>query len=90
MAVTHLAAHDAAFQAAYLIAALGVPTVGWILLIVGLKQRSRSRPQSHLKRPAQSSSPARGGSSGTTLIVIGAVLLALGVLAIVGRLARAG
>ena len=87
MAVTYLAAHDAAFQAAYLVAALGVPTVGWILLIVGLKQRSRSGPQPHLKRQARSKPPAGGGSSGTKLIVIGAVLLALGVIAIVGRMA---
>ena len=92
MTVTHLAAQNTAFQAAYLIAALGVPTVGWILLIVGLKQRSRSRPQSHLKRRAQSSSPGtpgKDGSSGTTLIVVGVVLLVLGVLAIVVRLATA-
>ena len=89
MAVIYLAAPDAAFQAAYLIAALGVPTVGWVLLIVGLKQRSRSRPQSHLKRPTQPASGKRG-SSGTTLIVVGAVLLTLGVLAIAGRLAGAG
>jgi hypothetical protein len=91
MTVTYLATQSA-FQAAYLIAALGVPTVGWILLIVGLKQRSRSRPQSHLKRRAQSSSPGKPGkdvSSGTTLIVVGVVLLVLGVLAIVGRLATA-
>jgi hypothetical protein len=86
MAVTYLAAHGAAFQAGFLILALGVPTVGWILLIVGLKQRSRSRPQSHLKRQARSK-PAKGAASGTTLIVIGAVLLALGLLAIVARLA---
>jgi hypothetical protein len=92
MTVTYLATQSA-FHAAYLIAALGVPTVGWILLIVGLKQRSRSRPQSHLKRRAQSSSPGKpgkDGSSGTTLIVVGVVLLVLGVLAIVGRLATAG
>jgi UDP-N-acetylmuramyl pentapeptide phosphotransferase/UDP-N-acetylglucosamine-1-phosphate transferase len=89
--VTYLATQSA-FQTAYLIAALGVPTVGWILLIVGLKQRSRSRPQSHLKRRPQPSSPGKGKgkqSSGTTLIVVGVVLLVLGVLAIVGRLATA-
>jgi hypothetical protein len=93
MTVTYLATQSA-FQTAYLIAALGVPTVGWILLIVGLKQRSRSRPQSHLKRRPQPSSPGKGKgkgkqSSGTTLIAVGVVLLVLGVLAIVWRLATA-
>jgi hypothetical protein len=91
MTVTHLAAPNGAFQAAYLVAALGVPTVGWILLIVGLKQRSRSRPQSHLKRRPEPSSPGKDKqSSGTTLNARGVVLLVLGVLAIVGRLATAG
>ncbi|KZS65473.1 hypothetical protein A4G26_09675 [Mycobacterium kansasii] len=90
MTVTSLAAHGGAFQAAYLMAALVVPTVGWILLIVGLKQRSRGRPQPGVRRPPQPSSPNRGRSPGTTLIVIGTVLLTLGVLAIFGRLASAG
>ncbi|EUA05863.1 hypothetical protein I546_5894 [Mycobacterium kansasii 732] len=91
MTVTSLAAHADAFQAAYLMTALVVPTVGWILLIVGLKQRSRGRSQPGVLRPPQPSSPnPRGRSSGTTLIVIGTVLLTLGVLAIFGRLASAG
>ncbi|MGB9227197.1 hypothetical protein [Mycobacterium sp.] len=89
MTVTHLAAQNVAFQTGFLIVALGVPTVGWILLIVGFKQRSRSRPQPHL-RPEFRSAPRQGAPSGTKLIVIGAVLLALGAIAIVGRLVSAG
>ncbi|KZS83391.1 hypothetical protein [Mycobacterium persicum] len=88
MTVTSLAAHGGAFQAAYLTVALVVPTVGWIVLIVGLKQRSRGRPRPGVPRPPQP--PNRGRSPGTTLIVIGTVLLTLGVLAIFGRLASAG
>ncbi|OSC40172.1 hypothetical protein [Mycobacterium decipiens] len=89
MTVTYLAANGAAFQAGYLIAALGVPTLGWVLLIVGLKQRSSSRDQPGVHR-TDPLSPPQGGSPGTRLIIIGLVLMALGVLAILGRLATAG
>jgi UDP-N-acetylmuramyl pentapeptide phosphotransferase/UDP-N-acetylglucosamine-1-phosphate transferase len=77
------------FQTAYLVAALIVPTVGWILLIIGFKQRSRHHPQTHL-RPEFRQAPRKGAPTGTRLIVIGAVLLALGALAIVGRFAGTG
>ncbi|BBX99340.1 hypothetical protein [Mycobacterium lacus] len=85
MTVTHLASHGGAFQAGYLALALGVPTLGWILLIVGLKQRARTRPQPGA-RPHQLTPPARAASSGTALIVVGAALLTVGVLAIAWRL----
>ncbi|MGB9305267.1 MAG: hypothetical protein WCB92_16755 [Mycobacterium sp.] len=89
MTVTYLAGNGSLLHTAYLAAALVVPTVGWILLIVGFKQRSRSRPQPHL-RPEFRSAPRQGAPSGTKLIVIGAVLLALGAIAVVGRLVSAG
>ena len=43
MNATYLAADDIAYRAGYLVAAIGIPLVGLILLIVGLKQRSRRR-----------------------------------------------
>jgi UDP-N-acetylmuramyl pentapeptide phosphotransferase/UDP-N-acetylglucosamine-1-phosphate transferase len=89
MTVTHLASDHGALQTAYIAAVLIVPTVGWILLIIGFRQRSRSRPQAHL-RPEFRAAPRQGAPSGTKLIVIGAVLLALGAIAIVGRLASTG
>jgi hypothetical protein len=89
MTVSHLAAQNVAFQTGYLVLALGVPTVGWILLIIGLRQRSRSRPQPHI-RPEYRATPRQGAPSGTNLIVIGAVLLAIGAIAVVARLATAG
>lgn len=73
---------------AYLAAMFGIPTVGWILLIIGLKQRSHSRPHRHMD-PRQQPPPPQARPPGTTLIIIGAVLLTLGVLAIIGRLAFA-
>lgn len=87
MTVTYLAAQNAAFQVAFLVAALGVPTVGWVLLIVGLKQRSRGRP-----RPGAglTDNPPPDAPSGTRLVVIGAVFMALGVLVIVWRLVTTG
>jgi hypothetical protein len=42
---TYLADRDIGFQAGYLAAALGIPLVGLILQIVGLRQRSRRRPR---------------------------------------------
>lgn len=42
---TYLAAGNIAYQAGYLTAAIGIPLVGLILLIVGLNQRSRGRRQ---------------------------------------------
>src|SRR5271166_469409 len=89
MTVTYLAGNDSVLHTAYLAVALVVPTVLWILLIVGFRQRSRSRPQAHL-RPEYRAAPRQGAPSGTKLIVIGAVLLALGAIAIVGRLASKG
>jgi hypothetical protein len=89
MTVTHLAIDHGALQTAYIAAVLIVPTVGWILLIIGLRQRSRSRPQPHI-RPEYRATPRQGAPSGTKLIAIGAVLLALGAIAVLGRLAAAG
>ncbi|QUR69225.1 hypothetical protein [Mycobacterium spongiae] len=88
MTATFLAAPDAVFRTGYLVAALGVPTVGWILLIVGLKQRSRGRPQPGARSTNHPASPPEK-SAGTRLILVGAVLMALGVLAIIARLATA-
>jgi hypothetical protein len=111
---TYLASGDVGFQAGYSLAAFGIPAVGLILLIVGIKQRSGNRrqpgtyppppglpantgypgppppPGPYPGYPAGFAPPPRAGSPGTALIVIGAVLLMLGALGIVGRLAAAG
>lgn len=89
MAVTYLAAQNTAFQVGYLVLALGVPTVGWILLIVGLKQRSRGRPRPGAQLTDHPVS-APTGPSGTRLVIIGAALLAVGLSAILWRLATTG
>ncbi len=89
MTASYVAAPNGVFQVGFLLAALGVPTVGWILLVLGWKQRSQSRPQSGVRRP-QHPKPAAERPSGTKLIVMGAALMALGVLVIVGRLISAG
>jgi hypothetical protein len=42
---TFLAERDAAVQAGYLIGLFGIPLAGLVMLIIGLRQRSRSRVQ---------------------------------------------
>lgn len=88
MTATYLAAPSGAFQAAFLAAALGVPTVGWILLVVGLKQRAHSRPQPGIRRK-EDATPPEDRPSGNRFITIGAVLIAVGVLVIAARLISA-
>jgi hypothetical protein len=73
MTVTYLASGDAAVEAGYLAAMFAIAILGLALLIAGLRRRS----------------PARAGSAGTALIIVGAVVLALGGLGIAGRLATA-
>lgn len=85
MTVTHLAAPNAAFQVAFLVAALGIPTVGWVLVVVGLKQRSHRHPQPEIRR-TQNPTPPEERPSGSKFIAVGAVLIALGVLVIAARL----
>ena len=89
MTATYLAAANSAFHVGVLVAALGLPTVGWVLVVIGLKQRSHSRPQPEIRR-RQDPTPAEERPSGTRLIAIGAVLIALGVLVIAARLMGAG
>ncbi|OSC19851.1 hypothetical protein B8W68_25155, partial [Mycobacterium paraintracellulare] len=55
---------------------LGLPATGLTLLIIGLGRRSRARRQT--PQPAVAGSPdTAAGKSGTALIAVGAVLLAL-------------
>ncbi|CAM2882259.1 hypothetical protein BST27_24160 [Mycobacterium intermedium] len=88
MTATYLAAPSGVFQAAFLVAALGVPTVGWILVVVGLKQRAHSRPQPGIRRK-EDPTPPEDRPSGSKFIGVGAALIAVGVVVIAIRLLTA-
>lgn len=111
--------HEVGVQVGYLAAIFGIPAIGLICLLIGLRARNRARPGPY---PPQYGAPPRypvnagypyppappmtyppppypGGpagfppehrpkKSGTTLIVIGAVLLTIGALGIAGNLVR--
>jgi hypothetical protein len=102
--VTELAEGSAAEHVGYLIGLFGIPSVGAILLIVGLQRRSRNRRQPPFANPmAPPGYPPPGphpygypppprprASSGTALIVVGSLLLGFGVLGFLGHLVDAG
>lgn len=69
---------------------LGVPATGLTLLIIGLGRRSRARRQAPPLPPPYPGYPPRPapGKSGTALITVGAVLLTLSGLGILGNIAR--
>ncbi|OBJ06205.1 hypothetical protein A5646_16515 [Mycobacterium sp. 1245499.0] len=105
MTVASLASEGAAYEAGRLVAALGIPAIGLLCLIIGLVTRSRGRrrppayPQYPPSFPAGPGYPypppgypappypaypgyaprPRTPKSATTLITIGAVLLAFGI-----------
>jgi len=100
--VTELAEASIAYYLGELVVTAGLPIVGLVLLIVGLRQRSRSRqlpaaypppgpyppgppappaPPQYYPGPQPAPRPPR---SGIALIVVGSLLLAGGLLGIVG------
>jgi hypothetical protein len=77
-------AREVGLQVGYLAAMFGVPAIGLICLLIGLRARNAravtaGSPYSPQPRPARSA---------TTLIVVGAVLLTLGAVGIAGNLVR--
>jgi hypothetical protein len=76
--------HEVGVQVGYLAAMFGIPTIGVVCLIVGLRARNA--------RAVTTGSPyspqARPAKWATTLIIFGAVLLTLGALGIAGNLVR--
>ena len=70
-----MTAREVGLQVGYLAALVGVPAIGLICLILGLRARNRARP-------------VTTGTTGTTLIIVGSVLLTLGALGIAGNLVR--
>lgn len=113
MVITELAEGTEARHLGELLGFFGVPAVGLIMLVVGLRRRSQSRsvpppftpyghpppggpvagyPNPYAPPPYPPPYPQppypvppRKGSSGTALIVIGSIMLALGVLGFIGR-----
>ncbi|OBK46968.1 hypothetical protein [Mycobacterium sp. 1081908.1] len=81
-----MTAREVGLQVGYLAALVGVPAIGLICLILGLRSRNRARPVT-LGSPHPPPQP-RAGKSGTALIVVGSVLLTLGALGIAGNLVR--
>jgi hypothetical protein len=102
MAVTKLAEVSVAYYFGEVMAMAIIPIVGAILLIVGFRQRSRARqlhpaypppapyppdapaPPQYYPSPYRAPRPPR---SGVALIVVGSLILALGLLGILGRAA---
>jgi hypothetical protein len=92
--------HEVGVQIGYLVALVGIPVVGLaiglICLMAGLRSRNRVRsgPSGDSGYPYPPAPPTtyaprpRRGKRGTTLIVIGAVLLTLGALGVAGNLVR--
>jgi hypothetical protein len=85
--------HEVGVQVGYLAAMCGVPAIGLICLIIGLRVRNRARPVTtgppYPPVPPMTYPPQpRPGKSSTTLIAVGAVLLTLGALGIAGNLVR--
>jgi hypothetical protein len=76
--------HEVGVQVGYLAAVFGIPTMGVVCLIVGLRARSARA----VTTGSPDSPPARPAKWATTLIVLGAVLLTLGALGIAGNLVR--
>lgn len=84
--------HEVGVQVGYLAAIFGIPAIGLICLLIGL----RGRNVSGLPVNAGQSAPPMGhpavqrrpGRSGTALIVIGCALLTLGVVGIAANLVR--
>lgn len=79
-----MTSHEVGVQVGYLAAMFGVPTIGVVCLIIGLRARNAravtaGSPGSPQPRPAKWA---------TTLIIVGAVLLTLGALGIAGNLVR--
>jgi hypothetical protein len=76
--------HEVGVQVGYLAAMFGVPTIGLICLLIGLRARSA--------RAVTTGSPGlsqpRPAKWATTLIILGAVLLTVGALGIAGNLVR--
>ncbi|ORW89949.1 hypothetical protein AWB92_20750 [Mycobacterium sp. IEC1808] len=79
-----MTSHEVGVQVGYLAVVLGVPAIGVVCLIIGLRARS-ARAVTAGPPDAPESRPAKWA---TTLIVVGAVLLTLGALGIAGNLVR--
>ncbi len=83
-------------QLGYLAAMFGVTAIGLLCLITGLRSRNRAVPPVRVNAgdpyppapPTTHPQARRPVQSGTTLIVIGAVLLTLGALGLAGNLLR--
>jgi hypothetical protein len=111
--------HEVGVQVGYLAAMFGIPAIGLVCLLIGLRARNRAGPEQYPRHyqtspglpvnaghpyppappttyppPPDPGGPAgfppqrRPGKPGTTLIIIGAVLLTLGALGIAGNLVR--
>ncbi|OBI70717.1 hypothetical protein [Mycobacterium sp. E796] len=79
-----MTSHEVGVQVGYLAAVFGVPAIGVVCLIIGLRARS-ARAVTVGSAGSPQSPPAKWA---TTLIVVGAVLLTLGAFGIAGNLVR--